>query len=59
MYNTKENIFGIDFNLGLRPLSYSMDLKAASEKIGENKLIEIKNRKRTGGLASDSSETEK
>ena len=56
--NIQENISGLDFIMGLRPVSYNMDYNAVSEKLGENKRIENKDIKGTDGLASAPSEAE-
>ncbi|MFZ1289040.1 MAG: tail fiber domain-containing protein [Melioribacteraceae bacterium] len=56
--NIKENISGLDFILGLRPVSYNMDYNSVAEKLGENKHFESKDIKGTDGLAATLSESE-
>ncbi|MFZ1289036.1 MAG: tail fiber domain-containing protein [Melioribacteraceae bacterium] len=56
--NIKENISGLDFILGLRPVSFNMDYNAVSEKLGENKHFENKEIKGTDGLATSPNETD-
>ncbi|MBK8943997.1 MAG: tail fiber domain-containing protein [Ignavibacteriae bacterium] len=53
--NIKENISGLDFIMGLRPVSYTMDYNLIAEKLGENNNIVKTKENETYGIVSSKS----